>query len=123
MASVDFSMKTDATGTILSFTLRAENPQTRAQEPVDFSTYQFVKITLQQDGIAPAISGETCDMDPDQDANTGQGTFSFGSHATGLPGGDYNLEWHALDSAGRDFYWPTDSDEPYGKVLVEEHLG
>lgn len=116
MADIDFTMKTDATGTVLTFWLSDEDGR------VNLSSYQFVKVTLRQDDIAAAISQAVCTVDPDQTANKGKCSYSFGSAATGLPPGDYNLEFYVRDGSGLDHYWPTEADEPFGKVLVEPHL-
>lgn len=116
MADIDFTMKTDATGTVLTFWLSDEDGR------VDLSSYSFVKVTLRQDDIAAAISAATCTVDADQTTNKGKCTYAFGSAATGLPPGEYNLEFWGRDGSGKDHYWPTDSTEVYGKVLVEPHL-
>lgn len=115
-ATTPVVLKQNATGTIWSFTLTDE------LGAVNLTSFQFVKLTLRQPGIAPAVDRGMCNIDPDQVTNKGFVSFSFDSTTSAIPDGTYNLEFYGRDGNGKDYYWPTDANFPYGTAIVETHL-
>jgi hypothetical protein len=88
---------------------------------VDLTNWAVTLIARGSDADEPVFEG-VCVVDANQTTHKGQGTYTFDVTTAAIPAGTYNIEFKGVDPAVKPHYFPSDRDEPYGRLYVIANL-
>lgn len=112
----EFVLKRGSTGAVMVATLKD------AAGAVDLTGWT-IKLTLKLGNSAvPQIDESDCVVDPDQVANKGKVRHLFDETNCNIPKGVYNAEFKATDPNGEIHYFPTEKNNLYERVIVQDSL-